>query len=238
MKILLISDIHGNYPALEAVSRQVEPLACEHILNCGDSTVYAPFPNETIDWLRQHNAFTIRGNTDDKVIKLLKGQIFKKPTKPDKRIMYTSTAAMLSAKNIEFLLELKKKKVLHLRKTFVGLYHGSPVDHDELLFAETKDERFQELAKNSSCQVVITGHSHSPYHKHVGGVHFINPGSVGRMFDGCPEASYAILELIQGNITVTHYRCPYDVEAVVRALQKYHLPAIYGEMFRTATKRN
>lgn len=238
MKILLISDIHGNYPALAAVSRQVQPLACEHILNCGDTTVYAPFPNETIDWLRQHKVFSIRGNTDDKVVKLLRGKAFKKPAKPEKRIMYTSTAAMLSAQNIKFLLALKKKKMLQLGPTCVGLFHGSPADHDELLFAETQEERFQQLARATSCQVVITGHSHSPYHKYVGGVHFINPGSVGRMFDGRPEASYAILELAQTTVTVSHHRCPYDVETVVRALREHQLPAIYAEMFRTATKRN
>lgn len=238
MKILLISDIHGNYPALKAVSQQVQELACEQILNCGDTTVYAPFPNETIEWLRQHQAFTIRGNTDDKVVRLLKGKTFKKPANPEKRIMYTSTAAMLSAQNIEFLLGLKKKKILHLEQTVVGLFHGSPADHDEFLFAETKERRFLELAMETSCQVVITGHSHSPYYKVIGGVHFINPGSVGRMFDGRPEASYAILELTPETITVTHHRCPYDIEEVVRALREHQLPTVYEEMFRTATKRN
>jgi putative phosphoesterase len=238
MKILLISDIHGNYPALEAVSRQVQPLGCEQILNCGDTTVYAPYPNETINWLRDHQAFSIRGNTDDKVIKLLKGKTFKKPAKPEKRIMYTSTAAVLVPQNTEFLLDLKKKKILRLGQTFVGLFHGSPADHDEFLCAETKENRFLELAKDTVCQVVITGHSHSPYHKYIGGVHFINPGSVGRMLDGCPDASYAILELTQGAITVTLHRCPYDVEAVVKALQQHQLPAMYAEIFRTGRKGN
>ena len=238
MKILLLSDIHGNFPALEAVSQQARPLACKHILNCGDTTVYAPFPNETIDWLRRHRAFSIRGNTDDKVIKLLKGKTFKKPSKPEKRIMYASTAAALTEKNAGFLLKLKKNKILRIGRHCVGLFHGSPADHDELLFADTPEKRFLELAAATSCQVVITGHSHSPYHKIAGGVHFINPGSVGRMFDGRPEASYAILELAQDSVNVTHYRCPYDVEEVVRALQQQQLPAIYGKMFRTGTKRN
>ena len=238
MKILLISDIHGNYPALEAVSRAVEPLECDHVLNCGDCLVYAPFANQTLDWLRRREAFSIRGNTDDRVIRLLKGKPLKKPTKPEKRIMYTSTAAALSKENVAFLLELKKKKLLRLGHTFIGLFHGSPIDHEEFLDVDTPDKRFRELAKATACEVVVTGHSHSPYHRLVDGVHFINPGSVGRMFDGCPDASFAILELCRGVITVSHHRCPYDVETVVSALAANQLPAVYAEMFRTGRKRS
>ena len=238
MNILLISDIHGNYPALQAIEEQVRDLACEYVLNCGDTTVYAPFPNECIDWLRQHKAFSIRGNTDDKVIRLLKGKDFKKPSNPDKRIMYTSTAAALSEENIRFLLDLKKKKLLRLGKTFIGLFHGSPADHDEQLFADTPEKRFRELAADVSCEVVITGHSHSPYHRRVKGVHFINPGSAGRMFDNNPEAAYAILSINNGKIEVSHHRCAYDVEAVVRVLAERQLPPVYGEMFRAGRKTN
>ncbi|MGD9947800.1 MAG: metallophosphoesterase [Desulfobulbus sp.] len=238
MKILLISDIHGNYPALAAVSEAVAELDCSHIFNCGDSLVYAPFPNQTLDWLRSHQVFSIRGNTDDRVIKLLKGKTFKKPSKPEKRIMFTSTASALSPENISFMLELKKKKLLRLGHAFIGLYHGSPLDHEEFLVADTPEKRFKELAKATSCEVIVTGHSHTPYHRYVGGVHFINPGSVGRMFDGNPEASYAILSIKKGTIEVSHYRCPYDVDAVVQRIKENELPPIYGEMFRTASKLN
>lgn len=238
MKILLLSDIHGNYPALEAVSRASAALGCEQIINCGDITVYAPFPNETIDWLRKRAVFSIRGNTDDKVIKLLKGKNFRKPSKPEKRIMYTSTASLLTAANKAYLLGLKKKKLLFIEDTSLGIFHGSPADHEEFLCADTPEKRFRELAAGTSCEIVVTGHSHSPYHTYVAGVHFINPGSVGRMFDGCPETSFAVLELAPGVVNVTFHRCPYDVEAVVGALQRHHLPSVYGEMFRTATKKN
>jgi putative phosphoesterase len=220
------------------VNHAAEPLHCTHILNCGDSLVYAPFANQTIDWLRQHQVFSIRGNTDDRVIKLLKGKSFKKPSKPEKRIMYTSTAAALTPENAAYLLELKKKKLLRLGQTFLGLFHGSPADHEEFLTSETPEKRFKELAKETACEVVITGHSHIPFHRVVAGVHFINPGSVGRMFDGCPDASFAILTITNGRIEVSHHRCPYDVEAVVAALDRHQLPPIYGEMFRTGSKRN
>nr|WP_321468310.1 YfcE family phosphodiesterase [uncultured Desulfobulbus sp.] len=238
MKILLISDIHGNYPALAAVSAAVNTLDYSHILNCGDSLVYAPFPNQTIDWLRTNKVFSIRGNTDDRVIKLLKGKGFKKPSKAEKRIMYTSTAEALTAENRAFMLELKKKKLLRLGHAFIGLYHGSPANHEELLFDDTPEKRLKELAKETSCEIIVTGHSHTPYHRYVGGVHFINPGSVGRMFDGSPEASYAILQIKKGKIEVSHYRCPYDVDAVVQGITDSGLPEIYGEMFRAGKKFN
>jgi len=237
MNILVISDIHGNYPALAAVSQMAAPLNCAHVLNCGDSLVYAPFPNETIDWLRDNRVFSIRGNTDNRVIKLLKGNSLKKPANPKKRIMYTSTAEALTAANRNYLLELKKKKILRLGQVTVGLYHGSPDDHEEFLSADTPDQRFKELAGKTSCDIVLTGHSHSPYHRQADGVHFINPGSVGRMLDGRPDASFAILQLDNGRITVRMHRCPYDVEAVVRALGARQLPAVYAEMFRTGVKR-
>ena len=238
MKILLISDIHGNYPALAAISEAVAKHNISYVLNCGDSLVYAPFPNQTLDWLRSRDAFSIRGNTDDRVIKLLKGKTFKKPANPEKRIMYTSTMDALSKENAAYLLKLKKKKLLRLGHNFIGLYHGSPAEHEEFLFADTPDKRFLELAQTTSCEIIVTGHSHSPYHKHIGGVHFINPGSVGRMFDGTPEASYALLKIKKGNVEVKHHRCPYDIETVVEELKKNQFPPVYGEMYRLGKKLN
>ncbi len=82
------------------------------------------------------------------------------------------------------------------------------------------------------------GHSHVPYYKIVDGVHFINPGSVGRMFDGDPRASFAILKIFLGNITVEHFRIPYPVEKVVEGLKDQQLPDIYAKMFRIGRKLN
>ncbi|NLX18283.1 MAG: metallophosphoesterase family protein [Desulfobulbus sp.] len=238
MKILLISDIHGNFPALEAVGRAAAGAACTHILNCGDSLVYAPFPNETIDWLRAHRVLSIRGNTDDRVIKLLMGKSLKKPAKPEKRIMYTSSADLLTPENAAYLVALPRKRIVRCGQISLGLFHGSPTDHEEFLTPSTPEERFEQLTRETTCTIVVTGHSHTPFYRIVRGVHFINPGSVGRMFDGCPEASFALLSMTGNHIDVRHYRVAYDIESVVTALRKHRLPAIYAEMFRTGTKQN
>ncbi len=238
MKILLLSDIHGNAPALEAVAAQTASTAFDLIFNCGDSTVYAPFPNETLHWLRRHHALSILGNTDIKVLKLLEGRTFKKPRAEEKRIMYTWTADHLTPDNKNFLKELTKTLKLEIAGHTLGLFHGSPAHHNEFLFQETPINRFRALAEKSDCDIVISGHSHSPYHKKINHVHFINPGSVGRMFDGCPDGSYAVLEIVTGKVRVEHFRCSYDIGRVLAGLKKNCLPTIYGEMYRMGRKLN
>lgn len=247
VRILLLADIHGNYPALQAIDRKLDAASFDYIVNAGDSLVYAPFPNETLTWLAKHQAISILGNTDKKVIKLLLGKSFKKPGKPDKRIMYTSTAEELTAENRRYLLSLTNSHLLKLlpegktaRKHTMrlGIFHGSPADHDEFLFADTPDTRFHELAELTNCHIIITGHSHSPYHKMPANVHFINPGSVGRMFDGDPRVSFATLEISADMLTVHHFRIAYDVAEVVAKIRKRGLPEIYATMFREGRKLN
>ena len=238
IRILVISDIHGNYPALEAVAGQADIARCDYIFNCGDSTVYAPFANQVLDWLTEHGAVSILGNTDDKVIKLLKGKRFNKPGKAEKRIMYTHTAQILTSENRSILRGFTKKTKLEARDTLIKLFHGSPAKHTEFLFADTPDKRFRQLARNCRADIIITGHSHTPYYKIINTTHFINPGSVGRMFDGIPRASFAILELDRTKVQVNLYRCDYDIELVVAGLKNAELPDIYADMYRMGRKLN
>lgn len=247
IRILLISDIHGNFPALQAVDRKLDSSTFDHIINCGDSLVYAPFPNDTLAWLGNHKALSILGNTDRKVIKLLRGKSFKKPGKHEKRIMYSSTADSLNKKSKEYLLSLPKTEKLKLlstksehskKKLTLCVYHGSPADQNEFLFTDTPESRFRELAIKIKCSIIVTGHSHSPYHKKISGVHFINPGSIGRMFDGDPRASCATIEITSGAITVTHHRIEYEIEKVVTAIRLCKLPEIYAAMYLQGRKLN
>jgi len=237
-RILLISDIHANFPALEAVAAHCRATTFDIIVNCGDTTVYATFPNETLDWLRNHNALSILGNTDRKVIKILKGKKIKKPRMEEKRVMYTWTAEQLTPPNRQYLATMSKRSEFACEGFRIGVFHGSPDDDDEFLFADSPAARFLELTAKTNCDIILAGHSHSIFHKQVDGVHFINPGSVGRMFDRNPEASYATIELSPGKVDVRHYRCPYDITEVVEGLREHHLPPIYEEMYWTGRKLN
>lgn len=244
-RILLLSDIHGNYPALRSIGNTFDCNSFDYVINCGDSLVYAPFPNETLTWLKRHKALSILGNTDKKVIKILSARTFKKPSTPDKRIMYTSTALALHPDSKEHLLSLPKARILKVGASTgkntahkIGIFHGSPARHHEFLFADTKDSRFQELARQTPCNIIVTGHSHSPYYKKIESTHFINPGSVGRMFDGNPAASCAIIDLAKNDVKVQHFRIDYKTSEVVDAITEMGLPEIYSTMYQTGRKLN
>lgn len=238
-KILLLGDIHANYPALKAIIEYVRPERFEWIVNTGDFTVYSTFPNETIDWFRgRKNAICILGNTDRKVLRILKGKKLKKPKKNEKRVMYFWTSEKLHPENITYLKPLRKQTDVTIGGFRIGIFHGTLEDPDEELFPTAPESRFQQLARDSGYQVQIMGHSHVPFYKLVDGVHFINPGSVGRPFDGDPRTSFAILKIASGKIGVEHFRIPYAVEEVVQSLKDYSLPNIYAKMYRVGKKLN
>lgn len=152
--------------------------------------------------------------------------------------MYFWTSGILQPGNITYLKSLPKQTNLTVGSIRIGVFHGTRDDADEELFPDAPEGRFQKLAKGSPYDVQIMGHSHVPYHKIVDGVHFINPGSVGRMFDGDPRASFAILKISAGTIAVEHFRISYPVEAVVKDLKAHQLPDIYSKMFQKGKKLN
>ncbi len=238
-KILLLGDIHANYPALKAIGKYIKPDRFDRIVNTGDFTVYSTFPNETIKWFRKRKkAVCILGNTDLRVLRILRGKKLKKPAKEEKRVMYFWTSENLHPENVTYLKSLAEQTDFTVGGFRIGIFHRTLEDPDEELSPSAPESRFQQLAGDSTFQVHIMGHSHVPYYKIVDGVHFINPGSVGRMFDGDPRASFAILKVASGKIAVKHFRIPYAVEEVVKDLKKQHLPNIYAKMFRVGEKLN
>lgn len=237
-KILLLSDIHANFPALEAIALFFSGTRFDAIFNCGDSLVYAPFPNETLDWLETNDVQSIVGNTDWKVRKLLTGKTFKKPRKIEKRIMYTWTAEHLTAAAAKYILSLKRTRQLTVENHEICLFHGSPDNPNEFLFPETDPARFSALSKLCPCDIILCGHSHTAFHKRVNNIHFINPGSVGRMFDSNPAASCAVLTIIGETVSTRFHRISWPIEQMIQALKKHKLPDIYQSMYTLGKKLN
>ena len=103
-KILVLGDIHANYPALLAIWKYVREYRFDWIINTGDFTVYNIFPNETIQWFRKReNTICILGNTDRRILRILKGKKLKRPRKEEKRVMYYWTSENLILDNVNYL---------------------------------------------------------------------------------------------------------------------------------------
>jgi putative phosphoesterase len=239
-KLLVLSDIHANYPALKAIEHHVDPNRFHRIVNAGDLTVYSTFPNETIEWFRRRTtSVCVAGNTDKRVLAILEGKPLVKPKKEEKRAMYYWTCEKLLPDNREYLKSLPEEAVVSMGDLRIRIIHGN-FDEDEENSSSRGDQesRFRTLARELPCQAHILGHTHIPFHTIVDGVHFINPGSVGRPFDGDPRSSFAILTVSSGKISVEHFRIPYSVEEVASGLKNSGLPAIYGKMYRTGRKLN
>jgi S-adenosyl-L-methionine hydrolase (adenosine-forming) len=240
MKIAVLSDIHGNIHALEAVLRHARGKgALQLIFNLGDSIGYGPDPEGVVSTIKGANFVNIIGNYDQKVISNKHRQEGWKSVKtPDKRAMFNWTYKALSKPSIKFLKELPEQRTLQLAGLQVLLSHGSPEDINEHLKPDTPATRFTELAENSNADIILCGHSHQAFVRHIAGVLFVNPGSVGRPDDGDPRASYAVLTIEDEKAKAETFRVPYHVSGAAQAMRRTGLPQIFAEVLRQGRNYN
>ena len=220
IRIALISDIHANLPALEAVLADAQARGVSAVINAGDSIGYGAFPDEIISLLRSSHVLSVMGNYDRSV--LAKKWKTKRLKSRDKQIAMRYAYHYLTPENRAYLKLLPDHIRFKIRGKSILITHGSPDSLNEYLVKETPASRFSELAATSNADIIITGHSHLPLILEKDGVWFINCGSVGRTEDGDPRACYALLTL--DPFSVMHIRVPYDIDRAIEALRVRHLP--------------
>jgi len=234
MKIIVISDVHGNFHALQAVLRHARGQgAGEQVLNLGDATGYGPCPDQAARWLQSENVISILGDYDKKVLsKKHRKEQWARVDKPDKRMMFAWTYDALSKKSRQFLKSLPEQRSLVIENFRILMTHLSPDPDNEYLGPETPADHLNVLAGKVDADIVLCGHSHRAFIRKANGVSFINPGSVGRLDDGDPRASYALLDMTDGNIQVHLFRVPYNITAAVQALRQKGLPDVFSQIIR------
>jgi len=234
MKIAILSDIHGNAHALEAVLRHARGLgAAQMVINLGDSIGYGPNPEGVVHRISGNGFINILGDYDQKALSKQRRQEHWQSVKSsDKRAMFAWTYDALTKRSRKFLRNLPVQRTLQLEKLQIFMSHGSPESISEHLGPETPETRLQELASGSQADVILCGNSHRAFFRQVADVLFINPGSVGRPDDGDPRASYAVLEIKDGQAVVQTFRVPYDITGAVQAMRQTGLPSIFAEVLR------
>lgn len=214
MKLLILSDIHGNWPALESVL-QAEADA-DTIAFCGDVVDYGPRPVECIRWLAANGDYMVRGNHDNAL-----------GFDRDCRCMGSFREASLAtrswhrtlvgAQELEFLRGLPTLSWFEWQGQHFRMAHATPQgDLFEYLSPDQWGERVREL----DADFVLLGHTHLQGMRTFGKTAVVNPGSVGLARDRSGEASYAVYE----NGEMKLKRIPYDVAKTVADLEKAPLP--------------
>ncbi len=225
MKIAVISDIHGNIDALNAVLADIKSSGIEEIYCTGDQVGYLPYPNEVIDTLYENKIPCIQGN-HDVVIERVN---LPSPSEIEHMSLYDLvgggsklyTQLAITEENRSYMEKLPFELVIDFEGMKVKLVHGSPDRVDEYLFEDSP--RLEAVAAGLKEDVLISGHTHKPYHKVVGGKHFINAGSVGIPKHGKDLSTYVVLSHSDDEFSVEIKEVSYDKTALEEAIKKEHL---------------
>ena len=246
MRYALISDIHANLPALEAVLADIaaQP-GVDATCHLGDLVGYAPWPDETVERLRAAGIPGIAGNYDSTVATQAPhcGCRYEDPRQEElSHLSFAWTLAHTSSDTAAYLGTLPFRIDLrplggHAAGPTVTLIHGNQVLNTVYVHEDRTDDFLAKMGAGIGARagdVVCFGHTHKPWHRVVEGTHFVNTGSVGRPKDGDPRAGYVLLDVAaDAGVRVDTVRVAYDVEAAARAIVASTLPDEFADYLRT-----
>lgn len=245
MRYALISDIHANLPALDAVLADIGTLGLsDDVYHLGDLVGYAPWPNEVVDRIRQAGIAGVAGNYDSTVATDYKhcGCRYEDARQEElSHLSYAWTREHVSPSTKVWLGALPFRIDLrplggHLSGPTLTLIHGNQTLNTVYVTEDRSDDFLAKMAGaigTRSGDVVAFGHTHKPWHRVVGGVHFVNTGSVGRPKDGDWRSSYVIADIGDSAVRVDIRRVEYDVERAAKAILDSTLPRDFADYLRT-----
>lgn len=254
MKIALFSDIHANYPALEACLKSIAEQKPDSIYCLGDLVGYNIWANEVINEIRRLAIPTIAGNYDQGIGLMSDdcGCAYKTESEKEMgKISISYTNSIVKPEEREYLRTLpahiKVEFQLNDNKINLLLVHGSPRKINEYLFEDRDGKSMMRIMEGADADIMCFGHTHKPYHRILTAEpgasphfrHAINIGSVGKPKDNNPKGCYVMLTINadasiinKDAVQVNFIRFEYDVEKAANAIEDSPLPDEYAEMLR------
>jgi len=237
MRIVFLSDIHANFPALCRALEWAQQNRADRLICAGDIVGHGPHPTEVIRLLVEQRIETILGNVDRKVLSLLES-----PKKLEKHLEKKAHApaawAALALGEAEraWLAALPREIRLTAGGADVWVVHGSPLsDTDSIYPSITAQALAAKLGENRP-RVLVCGHSHVPFTREIAGVRVVNCGSAGRPVDGDPRGALAVCDFSgTGRAHCRIVRFAYPVEPVIADLEARGARGILPQEYRAGT---
>ena len=240
-RIAALSDVHGNVTALEAVLADIAREKPDHIVVAGDLVLNGPEPAAAVEALRDAagtGASVIAGNTDVAVADFDYAAAFPWMTDgvPDAIAAAAEWAHdALGDERVEWLRALPSERRLRTDDdTLVLVCHASPGSQTAGLDQNLDPSVTIERLARTDARVIICGHTHLPEVRDLGFKVIVNAGSAGYVFDGDPTASWALIEIDEGEVRAEIRRTEFDTLSVANAISERGLA---GDVYRAATVR-
>lgn len=222
MRIAIVSDIHANLTAFEAVLHDLQRTAPDLVFHGGDLADAGSSPVEVLDRIRDLGWQGVIGNIEEMLARPVTLETFAQqssgiqPFLPAIREMAEVTRARLGPERLAWLSALP---LAQAQGPFT-LVHASPEDPWRAPKADAGDDEFRSVYSSLGYAVVVYGHIHEPFIRKMGDLTVANSGSVGLPYDGDRRASYLLLDDREPTIR----RVEYDLERELQLLAQSGTP--------------
>jgi putative phosphoesterase len=223
----LISDVHANILALEAVLGTLKEKGATTIICLGDLVGYGPSPNETVSLIRKEGVICTLGAADERI-----AFDFTRSQKPRVGVaddILEWTKGVIEPKHIEYLRALPVQQRLSTPAGRFRFFHGSPEAPSERLDLQKDPITLTRLLERNRCSILACGATHVPYVRKLNAGWVLNPGSVGLSLNGEPGADYALLKISEDKVEITMDKVEYDFAAVAFDIIAWGLPSLVAD---------
>lgn len=222
MRLALISDIHGNLPALEAVLEDVRGRGVDEVVCLGDVANVGPYPAGCIDLLREQNIHTLQGNHE---LYLLGEHVSDNWETTPEWAPVRWSLSQLTPDHLAYMRDLPVSRQLD-DKTY--LFHASPINQFLGFLPHYGEAEYEERMAGLDDVTVFVGHTHRALYRAWSRSRIVNGGSVGMPLDGTPHAKYVVITQHKSGWHVEFRQVDYDIMAVMRDYDRLGLQAYGG----------